>query len=282
MISIQQALQQASQQLVNSSDSPRLDAELLLAHSLQCNRSYLYTWPEHSLTMSIERTFSKLIQQRQQGQPIAYLVGYREFWGRDFQVSPATLIPRPDTELLIEMALTKIPPQQAYRVLDLGTGSGAIAITLAKERPQASIVAVDFSASALNIARANAAKHQTNNINFYYSNWFSALQAQDTFDVIVSNPPYISATDPHLKCDDIQHEPLTALIAGTDGLDDIRHLITMTPNFLSTEGWLLLEHGYNQGKEVVHLLQQAGYRQIQCQRDMAGHDRASLGQRPVS
>ena len=281
MTNIQQALQQASQQLVGSSDSPRLDAELLLAHCLQRKRSYLYTWPEHCLTEPVKQAFVELIRQRQQGQPIAYLSGYREFWGRDFQVSPATLIPRPDTERLIDIALSKIPLRQAYRVLDLGTGSGAIAITLAKERPQANIIAVDCSGSALEIAQANVLNHQANNVQLYRSNWFSALRAQDAFQIIVSNPPYVSTTDPHLQQGDVRHEPQSALVAGEDGLDHIRHLINRAPDHLETDGWLLLEHGYDQRKKIACLLQQAGYRQIQCQQDMAGHDRVSLGQCPA-
>ncbi len=279
---IRECLQAATHQLEHASDtdSARLDAELLLAHCLNKKRSYLYTWPERTVDAADYHCFSQLLQQRLQGTPIAYLLGYREFWGLELHVSPATLIPRPDTEWLVELALAKIPPHQPAHILDLGTGSGAIAIALAKERPLATVLATDRSRAALEVARSNAARLQLDNLQFLQADWFQTLPAC-AFDLIVSNPPYIATDDPHLQQGDVRFEPLSALSSGTDGLDDIRHLVSAAPRFLAPEGWLLFEHGYDQGAVAGDLLRTAHYREVSCHPDWGGNDRVSGGQCPL-
>ncbi|OQX10270.1 MAG: protein-(glutamine-N5) methyltransferase, release factor-specific, partial [Thiothrix lacustris] len=202
--------------------------------------------------------------------------GQREFWTLTLKVTPDTLIPRPETELLVTTALSLLPAP-ACAVLDLGTGTGAIALSLASERPDLSITACDFSAAALAVAIENAKTHQLHNVSFIQSHWFSELAPQQ-FDLIVSNPPYIETNDPHLKQGDVCFEPLTALTAGQDGLDDIRHIVQTAPHWLASSGWLLLEHGYNQGTAVTTLLQMAGFQQVRCLPDLAGNPRVSLGQ----
>lgn len=282
-------LRQATQQLLNSpggSDSARLDAELLLAHCLDKPRSYLFTWPEAELTTEQLTCFNRLLAQRHTGQPIAYLLGYREFWDLVLSVTPATLIPRPETELLVETALTVLPDDTApdnttVHILELGTGSGAIALVLAKTCPSAHIIAGDISAAALAVAQVNAEKYQLNNIDFLQSDWFSNIPANNQFDLVISNPPYIAMNDPHLSLGDVRFEPPNALASGADGLEAIRHLITHAPRYLKPTGILMFEHGFDQGGETIGLMQQAGFRKVRCIKDMAGHDRVTLGHAPV-
>jgi release factor glutamine methyltransferase len=206
-------------------------------------------------------------------------MGYRDFWNLRLQVSPATLIPRPETELLVEVALEKLATlsSQTVSVLDLGTGTGAIALALAQERPDIQLLAVDASTAALDIARSNAQLNQINNVSFVQSNWFSELPSQ-RFDLIVSNPPYIEQNDPHLTQGDVRFEPISALASGLDGLDDIRHIIQHAPAWLNPQGWLLLEHGYNQGQAVSTLMLKRGLQNVQCLPDWAGIERVNLGQ----
>ena len=276
---IQALLKQAVATLSATSDSAQADAEILLAHCLQKNRTWLKTWSDKSLTVAEIAAFQHVLMQRQTGIPVAYLMGYRDFWNLRLQVSPATLIPRPETELLVELALEKLAmlSSQTVSVLDLGTGTGAIALALAQERPDIQILAVDASAAALEIAKSNAQLNQIPNVRFMQSNWFSELPSQ-RFDLIVSNPPYIEQNDPHLTQGDVRFEPISALAAGLDGLDDIRHIIQHAPTWLNPQGWLLLEHGYNQGQAVSELLLKRGLQNVQCLPDWAGIERVNLGQ----
>lgn len=274
---IQHALHWAQGQLTKS-DSARLDAELLLAHVLAKSRTYLFTWPEVELSAPHFTEFQRLIEQRQQGRPIAYLIGYREFWGLTLNVNDATLIPRPETELLVELALEHLAPDKPARILDLGTGSGAIALALAKERPQTHVLAVDFSSAALAVAQENTQNLGISNVQFQTSSWFNALPKSAQFKLIVSNPPYIAEQDPHLSQGDVRFEPATALSSGADGLDALREIIQQAPYYLIPQGWLLVEHGYDQGAAVIDLLRAHQFKNIACLQDLAGHDRVSLGQ----
>ncbi|UJS24017.1 peptide chain release factor N(5)-glutamine methyltransferase [Thiothrix winogradskyi] len=277
---IRDILREAAKQLTTTSESARADAEILLAHCLQKSRTWLMTWPEKLVEPEVEAKFQQLLAERIRGVPIAHLTGQREFWTLNLKVTSDTLIPRPETELLVETALVLLeertsPPSSA--ILDLGTGTGAIALSLASERPDLNITACDFSAAALAVAIENANTHQLHNVSFIQSDWFSNLPPQ-RFEVIVSNPPYIETNDPHLTQGDVRFEPLTALTAGQDGLDDIRHIVQTAPHWLVNGGWLLLEHGYNQGTTVTTLLQMAGFQQVRCLPDLAGNDRVTLGQ----
>jgi release factor glutamine methyltransferase len=253
----------------------RLEARVLAAHAWQVDRAWLIAHDTDPLTEGQTADFEALLTRRLAGEPAAYLVGTREFYGRPFQVSPDVLIPRPDTELLVELALARMPPGQAVEVLDLGTGSGCIAITLALERPLARVTAVDRSAAALAIAQRNAALLNARP-EFLSSDWFDALAGR-RFDLIVSNPPYIAAADPHLARGDVRFEPLTALAAGADGLDDLRHLIAAACKHLKPGGTLLLEHGYDQGAACCALFLQAGFAGVNTRKDLAGLDRVTLG-----
>jgi release factor glutamine methyltransferase len=277
---IQILLRQAVAVLSATSDSAQADAEILLAHCLQKNRTWLKTWADKGLTAEQIAAFQCLLAQRQTGIPIAYLIGYRDFWNLHLQVTPDTLIPRPETELLVERALEKLATMThttGLTILDLGTGTGAIALALAQERPDIQITAVDFSLAALKIAQSNAQLNQISNVTFLQSNWFAALMPQH-FDLIVSNPPYIEQQDRHLSQGDVRFEPITALASGVDGLDDIRHIIQQAPAWLKSKGWLLLEHGYHQGLAVSNLLIKRGFHHVQCLPDWAGIERLNLGQ----
>lgn len=258
------------------SDTPDLDAQLLLAKVLGKSQSYLRTWPERELDAEQLMAYEQLMARRRQGEPVAYLLGQQGFWSLDLQVSPATLIPRADTERLVELALELGPPGAAG-VLDLGTGSGAIALALAIERPEWQVLGCDTVAQAVELAERNRLAHKLGNARFVQSNWFSAL-ATDTFELIVSNPPYIAAKDPHLQRGDVRFEPVSALVSGTDGLDAIRQIIEQAPAHLHSDGWLLIEHGWDQSAPVGELLQQRGFAAVQSWQDLAGHQRVSGGQ----
>ncbi|WP_020560294.1 peptide chain release factor N(5)-glutamine methyltransferase [Thiofilum flexile] len=278
-LTIKAALQMAVSALSPRAESAHLDAELLLAQVLNKPRSYLFTWPEKVLSPEQAQHFQALLQQRLQGHPIAHLIGQREFWTLDLMVTPDTLIPRPETELLVELALERLPHDHVCKVLDLGTGTGAITLALASERPLTQITAIERSAPALEVAKRNAERHQLTNIQFLQSSWFAELaqNSANRFDMIVSNPPYIAAHDEHLSQGDVRFEPLTALAAGQDGLDDLKIIIQQAPAYLSTQGWLLVEHGYDQGVAVRALYTQAGFQMINTHTDLAGHDRVTLG-----
>lgn len=275
--SIKTALITGSQRLIYSASS-QLESEVLLAHILKKDRSYLRAWPEKVLSQEQYNTFIQLINQRLEGQPIAYILGEKEFWSRSFNVSSGVLIPRPETELLIDIIQQKFQPERSLSILDLGTGSGAIAITLACEFSNADILAVDQSASALSVAQSNARRHNAQHIEFVCSNWFEQLPARK-FDLIVSNPPYICASDAHLKQGDVRFEPSTALISKQHGLHDIKLIISKAASFLNPSGYLLFEHGYQQGSDVKNLLDLAGFKCIQQFQDLQGHCRATIGQK---
>lgn len=273
-MSIAELLQQAAVRLADVSDSPRLDAELLLCRVLGCGRSYLFTWPEREPERTQSVAFEELLARREQGEPVAHILGRREFWSLDLAVSPDTLIPRPETELLVEAALARIPLDAEWEIADLGTGSGAIALAIASERPSCRMVALERSSAALMVARENTERLGIDNVEFLAGDWFEPLAGRQ-FQMIVSNPPYIPAKDPHLQQGDVRFEPATALVSGDDGLNDIRYLITNAKNFLVSPGWLLLEHGHDQGRAVSTLLQGAGYQDIENHRDLLGNDRVA-------
>ena len=264
-------------------ESPRADADVLLCHLLDCRRSYLMTWPERELDAAQQATLQQWLDRRLAGEPIAHLVGEREFWSLPLKVSPATLIPRPDTEVLVEQALTKIP-QGPCAVLDLGTGTGAIALALKSERPEVEVWAVDRMADAAALARENSAALGLP-IEVRDGSWFEPLGEPDRdqtprFAVIVSNPPYIDGADPHLERGDVRFEPRSALVADEAGLADIRHIVAHAPAYLLTDGWLLLEHGWDQGAAVRQLLCDGGYREVATVRDYGDNDRVTLGRCP--
>lgn len=256
----------------------RLETRLLLQQALNVDHAWLITHANDSCGAAQTAAFQTLLGRRLAGEPIAYILGQREFYGLTLTVSSATLIPRPDTEALVAAALQRIPPHAACRVLDLGTGSGAIALALAAQRPRATVTAVDHSSAALAVARHNAKQLGLQNVQFQHGNWFSQLQAM-SFDIIVSNPPYIAADDPHLQQGDLRFEPITALASGADGLDDIRTISAQAANHLAPSGWLMLEHGYLQGAAVRDILQQNGLANIRTVADLAGHERVTLGSR---
>jgi len=273
---IAHTLQQIAERLAAVSDSARLDAELLLCHALGRPRSYLYTWPEQELDEAQAEALEKLVERRQGGEPVAHILGKREFWSLELAVSADTLIPRPETELLVEAALARIPEQAEWAVADLGTGSGAIALAIASERPRCRITAVERSAGALAMARQNASALGIANVEFLQGEWFAPLVGR-RFQVILSNPPYIPENDPHLSRGDLRFEPRSALAAGADGLADIRQLVSGAPALLCPPGWLLLEHGYDQGAAVTGLLGAAGYAEVADLADLQGHGRVAVG-----
>lgn len=252
----------------------RLDANMMLMALLKQGRSWLLAHDQDALPASIIQTFEHWVTRRAQGEPLAYLLGDKEFFGLNLSVNPNVLIPRPDTEILVEWALDLIPSDQAWRVLDLGTGSGAIALAIQHQRPQATVVAVDASAGALTTAQNNAQQLQLP-VQFLLGSWLAPVEGQ-VFDLIVSNPPYIAEGDPHLTA--LTHEPITALTAGPDGLDDIRQIIRDAKSNLKPGGWLLLEHGYDQADAVSQLLTQAGYAQVQTRKDLGEQNRCTGGQ----
>lgn len=258
------------------SETAKLEAQLLLQHVLNVNRAWLIAHENDALEANIHAEFEALLKRRLNGEPIAYILGYREFYGLKLQVTADTLIPRPDTETLVDAALAKIPQNQPCKTLDLGTGTGAIALAIAHNRPEAFVTGTDASEKALNVAKENAQNLDIKNINFCHSNWFEALQNQ-RFDVIVSNPPYIEQNDVHLSQGDLRYEPISALVSGQDGLDDIRKIIDSAPHHLNPHGYLLLEHGYNQAESVAMLLRNAGFKGIETLKDLGGNNRVTLG-----
>ena len=263
------------------SDSAALDTELLLCHCLGKNRSYLRGWPEAEVAVGLEQQFLALMDRRQRGEPIAYLVGSGGFWSLDLQVSPATLIPRPETELLVEKTLSLMSAYSQAKLLDLGTGSGAIALAIASENPGWSVTACDVQSDAVQLAEKNRQSLSLNNVSICQSDWFAAIESQ-RFDCIVSNPPYIDPVDPHLNQGDVRFEPRTALVADNHGLADLEKIIIDSRDYLKDSAWLLLEHGYKQAGDVQALLADAGFEQIFTEQDLAGLDRVSGGQWSVA
>jgi len=278
-ITCSSALQEAKQLLATITDQPLLEATILLAFILHKPRSYLYAHPEIDIDSSTVQQFKQCMERRLQGEPVAYITGKKEFWTFELTVTPATLIPRPETELLVEWVLRQFPAEAQIQIADLGTGSGAIALALASERPHWKIYATDNSASALQVAKDNAANLNIKNIIFCQGNWCEALpvEMRNKFNCIVSNPPYIAEAEWPAFSKQLAFEPVQALASGNDGLDAIRLLIPQASTYLCYEGWLVVEHGYLQANKVRDLLTRAGYRSVNSIADLAGHERITFG-----
>lgn len=276
-VSVAAAIRQAAAHL--SGDEARREAELLLEQVLDVNRAWLFMHPEAMLDEDAAQRFAGAIARRMKGEPLAYITGRAGFWTLELQVTPDTLIPRPETELLVELALQYLPIDRPTKVADLGTGSGAIALALASERPLATVMACDISAAALVVAQNNAQRHGLT-VQFREGSWFSPL-ANEVFHLIVSNPPYIAQTDPHLSQGGLPFEPYSALASGRDGLDDIAHLARHASPHLYPGGWLLVEHGFDQGAAVCALFEKAGFVEVRTERDLEGRNRVTLGRKAV-
>ena len=273
--SIKYLLTCARQKLADS-PSAGIDSEVLLSHVLETGRSFLYANPELELPRQRVKAFKRLVTRRAKGEPIAYLTGTCEFWSLQLDVSPAVLIPRPETELLVETALQKIPAGAGWRIADLGTGSGAVALALASECRRCDIHATDISKAALDVAQANAKRLGMDNIRFYSGSWAEPLSGD--FELIVSNPPYVDDDDPHLGQGDLRYEPRVALTPGKDGLDAIREIAQSSKPSLVTGGWLMIEHGWEQGPSVRQIMGNDGFVNVETLQDLQGHDRVTAGQ----
>jgi len=271
----------AAEQQLSESDSARLDAEVLLSYVLGKPRSYLRAWPEVEPGVVAEKDYLQILARRSAGEPVAHLTGEREFWSLSLQVTPDTLVPRPDTELLVSETLKCLPKTGEISIADLGTGSGAVALAIASECQHCHITATDLSTAALAVAQANAKRLGQKNIHFLHSNWCSAFGRKDHFDIIVSNPPYIPANDPHLLSAELACEPQFALASGEDGLDAIRLITHQAKEHLVDGGWLLVEHGYDQGESVRELFHDSGYKDVETYHDLAGHARVCKGRKPA-
>ncbi|WP_286232790.1 peptide chain release factor N(5)-glutamine methyltransferase [Thalassotalea sediminis] len=272
---IEQAIAYGSKLIAAISDSAKLDCQVLLSFCLGKPTSYLFTWPEKSLTLEQQAQFVTLIEKRVEGEPIAYLVGEKEFWSLPFKVSPATLIPRPDTEVLVEQVIEN-HNVQSCQCLDLGTGTGAIAIALATENPGWQVEAIDFQEAAVELAKENATNLNVANVRIYQSHWFSHVENTKCFDVIVSNPPYIDQADEHLSLGDVVYEPKSALVAENCGLSDIQTIAKDARRYLKEGGYLYLEHGYKQKDAVVSILLALGYSNVQTIKDYNNNDRVTF------
>lgn len=273
-LTIGQHLEDGAAILHSVSDSPRLEAELLMGLVLRKPRSFLLAWPEKRLGEAEADCYEKLLRRRFSGEPIAYMTGIREFWSMPLKVTPDVLIPRPETELLVEKALLKLPNDEELRVLDLGSGSGAVTLAIAKERPRAHVVGVEISGAALEVARMNARLQKLANVEFRESDWFDAVRGEK-FNVVVGNPPYVAEDDPHLSRGDALFEPRLALDAGLAGMECFRQIIDRAHNYIVRQGWLLLEHGPDQHMPLRRLLEAQHYHDITIHKDAAGHDRVT-------
>ncbi|OGT49726.1 MAG: protein-(glutamine-N5) methyltransferase, release factor-specific [Gammaproteobacteria bacterium RIFCSPHIGHO2_12_FULL_41_15] len=276
-MTLQELLKQIQNKLSITSQTPKLDAEIIINAALQASPTIFYTDSQRNITESELKRVHALLQRRQQGEPIAYLLSEKEFWSLKLEVTPDTLIPRPETEHLIEWALTYLPNNKPLKIADLGTGSGAIAIALAHEQPNWQLHATDESFAALKVAIRNAQRFNLQNISFYQGDWFSALP-QIKFDAIFSNPPYIAEQDPYLNAPEMRFEPKRALIAGTEGLDALQIIINNATHYLQEQGWLIVEHGYDQANRIDALFDQAGFSQIKTLHDLAEIPRFTVGQ----
>ena len=276
---IRQAAAQIESTLTLSQAEAKVEVSVLCQQAFNVNRAWLIAHQRDELQANQQAAFEALLLRRLHGEPMAYIVGSREFYGLPLKTTPATLIPRPDTETLVEAALAKIPAQAKFNILDLGTGTGAVALAIARHRPACTVVAVDASASALRVALENTQALQLSNVQLLESDWFSALTGQK-FDLVVSNPPYIAQDDEHLKQGDLRFEPVSALASGPDGLDDIRQIIQDAPDYLNPHGWLMLEHGYHQAEAVATLLSARGFSKIEHAKDIADTLRVSFGCSP--
>lgn len=275
--STDQLLAEGTRSLSTVSDSARLDAELLLAHALNQRREYLYRTLSDAVPATAATRYAAMLALRVAHRPLAQIIGRRDFWSFSLRVTEDTLVPRPETELLVEQALSHIPPQISRAIADLGTGTGAIAMAIASERPQCRVVATDLSHEALAVARHNAAELKLDSISFHFGDWFAALNGEK-FAVIVSNPPYIADGEWHETDPELGFEPRLALSGGRDGLVDIRRIISAAPAHLDSGGWLLLEHGFRRAAAVQNLLKQAGFESIRTLTDLAGQARVTEGQ----
>jgi len=274
-VTLQEWLRESQRALAEAgSTSPDIDARWLLAAAIEKPSSYLFTWPEKALTLAQHQQAEAWLQRRLQGEPVAYILGQQEFYGRPFKVTPATLIPRPDTEILIDQVL-QLLPTSPLTVADLGTGTGAIALTLALERPAWQLHAVDNSAAALAVAEQNKQLLAVHNCVLQQSDWLAQITGR--FDAILSNPPYIDAADPHLQQGDVRFEPSSALVAEEQGLADIQHLVVEAQHYIQPGGLLMFEHGYNQGCAVATLMREAGWLKVQTVKDYGGQDRVTYG-----
>jgi len=274
MQTIKQLLHEAQHQFTGS-DSARLDAELLLGHTLCADRSYLYAYPENTLSVEQQQSFAQYVQRRAQGEPLAYIIGKKEFYSLLLNVNDSTLIPRPETELLVDIALQMLP-QESCKVLDLGTGTGAIALALAHERPQWDILAVDCEPHAVALAQRNAQALGLTRVRVLHGDWFAGIREND-FDLVISNPPYIDADDAHLQQGDVRYEPRRALVSGEQGLADIKQISARARFHLKRGGYLMLEHGYQQGEAVREILLHDHYQAIQTFRDLEDRERMTIG-----
>jgi release factor glutamine methyltransferase len=257
----------------------RLEAEILLCHTLEVKRSFLFANPEFEISLKRRNEFQRLVRLRSQGEPIAYLVGKQAFWTLDLKVTPSVLIPRPETELLVEWILELTPSDKPWRLADLGTGSGAVALAVASERPACEVHATDISHEALEVARENARNHHLERVQFHLGSWLQALSGP--FNLLASNPPYVPKGDPHMHQGDCRYEPEIALSPGVDGFAAIRAIVGSAKSVLTGDGWLLLEHGYDQGAQVRELLEDGGYREVSTKKDLAGLERVSGGRCPL-
>ena len=279
-------LDDATQLLYDISDTPRIDAEVLMQHAIEQPMAWLIAYGDSIASSKHIEDFFSMIAERQTGKPIAYITGSREFWTLNLRVNEHVLIPRPDTETLVENALSVLDKNDELSILDLGTGSGAIALSIAKERPNSSVLALDAHQAALDVAQDNAKRHALSNVKFLLSDWYSALNNKSSelsieephFDLIASNPPYIDATDEHLQQGDLRFEPNTALVANNDGLSDIEHIIRNAKKFLKRDAYLIIEHGYNQQAAVAQLFEHNGFQNIVCHQDINHLPRCTIGQ----
>lgn len=274
-VSYKELIDLGYRRLFEHSDTPRIDAEYLLQHVTGQSMAWLIAWNDSFANKDHVSAFLALLEQREQGMPIAYLLGERDFWTLTLTVNEHVLIPRPDTEALVECALDKLPAGQTLRLLDLGTGSGAIALALAKERPLTKVIAVDKHAEALAVAQQNAVRNSITNVEFRQSDWFDQIDGR--FHLIASNPPYVAPGDPHLNQGDLRFEPATALSAPNHGLADLETIIQTAPEYLHADGWLLVEHGFEQADNVSELFLHNGFSDIQLQRDLNGLPRCTAG-----
>lgn len=272
-VTVSEALSWAQEQL-HLQDDPIVDARVLLASAAKQTQTWLYTWPDKPLSIAQWSCFQEYVARRSQGEPVAYILGYRDFWSLTLRTSPSTLIPRPDTEILVEAALVRLPSGH-QQVCDLGTGTGAIALAIASERKDCEVIGCDLLDEAVALAKQNAVDNHITNASFVQSPWFDNLSGQ--FDMIVSNPPYVESQSPWLEKGDVRFEPHSALTSGADGLDDIRLIVAQAPAFLREGGWLLIEHGHEQGKAVCELLSHHDFAQTETLTDLAGLDRVSVG-----
>ncbi|TDJ30774.1 MAG: peptide chain release factor N(5)-glutamine methyltransferase [Gammaproteobacteria bacterium] len=273
---IDSAIAWGSARCSEASDTPKLDAELLLAHCIHKPRSYLYSWPEQLVPAKAWQRYQILVGKRIEPTPIAYLLGQREFFSLNFKTTSIALVPRPETELLVETCLELCPSRAGVELLELGTGTGVIAISLKVNRPDINLIATDISTGCLDLARINASDHGVA-IEWIESDWFSAIDNSSLFDMILSNPPYIAATDPCLMRGDLRAEPLSALSPGENGLEALQQLIVSAPAYLKTPGYLILEHGFDQQTDVARMMREQQFTEITCQTDLNGLPRLSIG-----